>query len=953
MNPAETTAGAQDQSGPQDILQPNSIWNKCFRIEELLGMGGAACVYKAEHLSLNCMVALKIMHSTDTDDVSVARFLREARVISSLTHHNVVMLRQFGQAEQRLFMALEFVEGMTLAQLLKQVGTLPAERSVGIIRQVCAGIQAAHDAGIIHRDLKPSNILICADHEKSDFVKIIDFGIARSQLSNGDATLTQTRVVVGTPNYISPEQCSDGVIDQRCDIYSIGCILYELLCGQPPFVDENVLMVLSRHIHEEVATVPCLEPIPHTLRDIVVRCLAKDPSKRFSCCRELASVLANIDWNTQRIVTGKLGRPEKRSRVLQVGICCAVLLTLCGILFYTNNRNRDLSYLYSPPKKSEDIIPKKLISAESAAKRWKSPFEKIQYYELWIRRHSGKDLEDDAKAHFVLGELYKEAADYQHNQHYEIAGRLYDKLLKQLAATSPEPTESLINAIRSRARCYSRLGAENLAINLLEAELSNIEKRKEGINPIFVADIRVDLGMMYLKLGRIADALRQADLVEQATDGVDMQLKQTLLRVRASILGNDISRAKEVIDRFETSINQGNKENDPKTMLEFFYNNIASIGSEYGQSGIALAAIERLEKLRAHDPELNSRSSMLMRKVTNLINQGSDARVLIEIERSLDSLNRADIDERLYPLSMLLFASGYFVVEKSTIQAAYRRTMNSMPECPPDHLHLIEMMSITSAQLFESGCESEAKALLSKAISLVDVNDSAMARQCLGLTEVAIELGMFHHAQLLSNKIMLAKISTTTCLRAMMLRAVALSYMGESNAAALQLKGSLAEKVHLNEQHTDVVENLIDQIIIQRNAKNRQLEAEAYKFAGALMNNVNMVRLLRCRLCKIYPSLIANGNEQLAKELLDWSINLPCSDKTDLDYTAYLIGGVYFRKHDYHKACELWYPLIAHHNQWKPWQQIHILQSIKCAAEQCNDLATASKITALIGKKID
>src|SRR3989440_12727639 len=203
-----------------------------YELEELVGSGGMSSVYRAHDRLLDRKVALKILHEQYTaDDQYVERFRREARAVASLSHPNIVTILDRGEDEGRQFIVFELVEGRTLAEILQEEGRLPVRRALEIAIQVARGLAFAHEHGLVHRDVKPQNVILNGDGR----AKVTDFGIARSLDVQG---VTQTGTVLGTSNYIAPEQAQGGTVDGATDVYSLGVVLFELLTGDVPFPGE-------------------------------------------------------------------------------------------------------------------------------------------------------------------------------------------------------------------------------------------------------------------------------------------------------------------------------------------------------------------------------------------------------------------------------------------------------------------------------------------------------------------------------------------------------------------------------------------------------------------------------------------------------------------------------------------------------------------------------------------
>lgn len=269
-----------------------------FRIEEAIGAGGMGTVYRAHQTTLNRNVAVKILHPELTkNDDAVRRFHREAKVATSLEHPNLVRVFLFGELpeEQALYLVMEYLDGTSVADLMRKEGALPVPRALHLVTQICAAIGAAHDKGIVHRDVKPDNLIVLNKHGDPDFVKVLDFGIARL-LWDDQSALTQSGVIFGTARYISPEGASGEPTDARSDVYSIGVLLYQLLTGVTPFEANAPVAMLMKHIHErppDLRSTGVGDRVPRPISDVVMRALAKNPDARLDTATELGVALAN------------------------------------------------------------------------------------------------------------------------------------------------------------------------------------------------------------------------------------------------------------------------------------------------------------------------------------------------------------------------------------------------------------------------------------------------------------------------------------------------------------------------------------------------------------------------------------------------------------------------------------------------------------------------------------
>mgnify|MGYP003288201597 CR=1 FL=1 len=262
-----------------------------YELTAKLGEGGMSVVYQARRVHIGDVVAVKILTGKFVkDDAAIARFRREARAAAMLRHPNVITIHDFGETHDEhapAFIVMEFVKGTPLRELLNSEDHFSVERGVRLMRGICAGVGAAHRQGVVHRDLKPDNILVVApeDDFELESVRVVDFGLAKLLADAGAVT---TGSVVGTPYYMSPEQCLGEPLDARSDVYSLGAMFYEMLSGKKPFKAETVSGVINRHLTEPPPPFsPALE-IPRRVSIGIMHALAKDPDARPQSATELA-----------------------------------------------------------------------------------------------------------------------------------------------------------------------------------------------------------------------------------------------------------------------------------------------------------------------------------------------------------------------------------------------------------------------------------------------------------------------------------------------------------------------------------------------------------------------------------------------------------------------------------------------------------------------------------------
>ena len=288
----------EDASGITADPRIGSLVDERYRVLEAMASGSMGVVYKAERVPVGKIVAIKFLHATFANDAEfLARFERETRVMSKLTHPNCVSVVDFGVWDGAPYLVMEYVSGTTLRQLIDN-GPLPPRRALTLVRQIVAGLAHAHAQGVVHRDVKPANLMISEEIGTGDHARILDFGLARLRGAVGrDAT--QTNVVVGTPNYMAPEQTvGGGMIDARTDIYAVGIVLFEMISGDRPFQAEDTLALLGMHraapIPRLTDRVPADLKLPRGLQELVEKAMAKSPGDRFQSAIELAAAIDEV-----------------------------------------------------------------------------------------------------------------------------------------------------------------------------------------------------------------------------------------------------------------------------------------------------------------------------------------------------------------------------------------------------------------------------------------------------------------------------------------------------------------------------------------------------------------------------------------------------------------------------------------------------------------------------------
>ncbi len=305
-----------------------------YRVIRKLGEGGMGAVYLAEHVFIEKKVALKVLapELARREDLS-ARFLQEAKSASRIGHENVIDISDFGQSpEGFVYIAMEYLDGVDLGAAIRQDGPLPWSRAKGIIVQIFKALRAAHQQGIVHRDMKPENIFLIQREGRPDFVKLLDFGIAKVMgLADNAPRLTRTGMIFGTPEYMAPEQAEGKDADHRVDVYAAGCVMYHVLTGQTPFQADSFMAMLTKHILEEPVAPSARRPdlgIAPELDAIVMKALEKERDKRWQTMTEMMdaaiAVGEGIPVGTSAYVASAAPGPAGLTRPLGGGDSSAI-----------------------------------------------------------------------------------------------------------------------------------------------------------------------------------------------------------------------------------------------------------------------------------------------------------------------------------------------------------------------------------------------------------------------------------------------------------------------------------------------------------------------------------------------------------------------------------------------------------------------------------------------------
>ena len=350
-------------AGSLEAIQPGTLLANRYEIIHLLGQGGMGAVYQAKDRELDRLVALKLIRpELARRPENLQRFKQELILARQVTHRNVIRIFDLGEAEGIKFITMAYVEGQDLKTIMTERGKVNVEESVRIIQQVCLALEAAHAEGVVHRDLKPQNIMV----DKERRVCVMDFGIARDMEMGGG---TQTGALMGTPEYMSPEQVQGRKADARSDLFSLGIIFYELLTGKTPYVADTALGTMYKRTQERAAPPAQLDPsLPQFLSDLVGKCLEIEPQRRYQSAREILHDLEAWQLGTSRRALNPVVRwwrygPQYQKRVAL--FLPVVVLLVTGVFFLRNLRSSSKSTV-SYPQVSLAILPFRNASGDSA-----------------------------------------------------------------------------------------------------------------------------------------------------------------------------------------------------------------------------------------------------------------------------------------------------------------------------------------------------------------------------------------------------------------------------------------------------------------------------------------------------------------------------------------------------------------------------------------------------------
>lgn len=516
---------------PADPLVGSLIAER-LEILSLIGAGGMSTVYRAKHLLLDRVVAVKVMQVGKVDDNAVRRFQQEAKAATALNHPNIAAVREFGTAESGdPYLVMDYIDGTSLSDVIKQNGAIGIERTKEIMTQVCAGLQHAHALGVVHRDLKPANVMLFKDAAGNETAKIVDFGIAKILQSDGQTELTKAGEVFGTPLYMSPEQGLGKTVDARSDIYSLGCMMYECLSGKPPFSAETALETLLQHTTETAA------PLKNAgaLAQVAKRCLEKKPEDRYASAEELRQALIDPTKN----------RPRRKITASKVafGITCFVTLFVIAVAGLVQPYLHRMNH---PPQW------KQLQNAALASQNLGiGNYDRAKHQYLQAAAEIEKEQASDADKE----QLYKKIGQFgTMSEDLDLASKY---LLKALEMNQKHAEDGETGSIHDGlGEVYKQQNKFELAVQ--HGELGVSIKKKYWNGSQFLLFAQLHLGQEYRKARHFAEAERTdrealalAEKVYPAGDDANLADAHEQL---ANILWDQRKNAPETIEHFRKGL---------------------------------------------------------------------------------------------------------------------------------------------------------------------------------------------------------------------------------------------------------------------------------------------------------------------------------------------------------------------------------------------------------------
>ena len=506
------------------IAQVGEIFEKRYELLEVLGSGGIGTVFKARQLDAERLIALKILHPAIVADAEFKlRFMREAQALSKLSHENIVTVYHLGVAQTGTpYLAMELIQGTNLRHHINEA-KMSQPQIFSVARQLCSALDYIHKQGIVHRDLKPDNVVFLADTEQ---IKIIDFGLAHIDLPQDGQKLTGTGVLIGTVNYMSPEQCKGFKADARSDLYSLTVCIYEMLTGLPPFTADNPVGLMYKHVNAEIPQLVMQSPSKsfRLLNEFLKKGLSKKPEERFQSAAEMEQAIAAlIEGNADVWIEEKSAKKSGRQKLIIAAFVCAGVLALAALTIITVNQRNAAS---------KDLV--KAVSNESA-----NPEEKMR--KLLDR----PDLTSTAKLQALMS---------YHDQ-YGVASdeRFVAEELSLIKTLPPERVKTLVPRLYYNLSCnFFDAGKAKEALPFIESFFKSCSEENLASNNLGLDEYWTMKGFLcrsYTMHGRVKEAKVIAEQIADKCISGETEALTVALQLQDEKLAQLVIRKQDNINR--------------------------------------------------------------------------------------------------------------------------------------------------------------------------------------------------------------------------------------------------------------------------------------------------------------------------------------------------------------------------------------------------------------------
>ncbi|HEY9677945.1 MAG TPA: serine/threonine-protein kinase [Drouetiella sp.] len=457
-------------------------------MRSIVGRGGMGVVYKVDHAILRQPLAVKVLRIDQSmGEQAIARFEQEAQAASLLRHTNLVHVTDYGVTKSGApYLVMDYFDGLSISDMLLKHGPFSLEQALPMFIQICTGVAYVHTKGIVHRDIKPSNIMLTHDERNNPVAKILDFGLAKflPEVNSGYTTLTQTGEVFGSPLYMSPEQCRGESVDERSDVYSVACVMYEMITGIPPFKADTAVLTIYKHVNEEaVPPSQVSASIPESISRIIMRALSKNLEIRYSSIEELKDDLTRVAAGEEPedlpIPDSVVQAEHKRNMMKSIGVTLAGLVVVIGIVLGIK--------AFKPPESAWEAT---MTQARNQIQQGDLSMAVLSYKNALSQSSSAKPSEQ-AKIKIALADLYKHMSGDKNREQIREAIKNYTDAL---AMIDPEDHSTIAHTNEGVADCLHLLKDYDEA-QLYFSNAVDYREKTEATDPYA-------LGAVLMKQGR-------------------------------------------------------------------------------------------------------------------------------------------------------------------------------------------------------------------------------------------------------------------------------------------------------------------------------------------------------------------------------------------------------------------------------------------------------------------